>query len=385
MVSHFYGMNLDNRKLFFVPFWLFSPAHRQDSLYATSTQAPMTTMLLESLMKVFLHGFSLLNTAAAALVLTLSGSLPESAPPLAASVGANMPEAAEASPILIRNIDYPDWFADSLLNLPRDLQQARDKGKRGLMLYFSSEGCGYCKLMQENVLADPTIASYIQRHFDAIAIDVAGTLDMRDFNGKRLSEQEFAQQMQATGTPTLVFIDSHSGQELDRAQGYQSLYSLSSLLAYLAAAPPQSLAQYREQAEPCTDFLGQLGESGQAQPGLDQCQALGRPLAVFFSVDGASLPLQPQAIRRDLEQIERMVLPLASRRVISTPEGACLRIEQWATWLGLEARPAAVLFDSFGQASHIAPQPEALQAGLRDVLGYPNAESEPDQLAGVGR
>ena len=47
---------------------------------------------------------------------------------------------------LAQDLVLPDWFKLSFLELQTDLDEARDAGKWGVLLYFGSKDCPYCKV-----------------------------------------------------------------------------------------------------------------------------------------------------------------------------------------------------------------------------------------------
>ena len=51
--------------------------------------------------------------------------------------------------------EHPSWFKTSFLDLGEDLAEAREDGKQGLMLFFDTEGCAYCKAFLKHTLDDP--------------------------------------------------------------------------------------------------------------------------------------------------------------------------------------------------------------------------------------
>ncbi len=53
----------------------------------------------------------------------------------------------------IYQVHYPAWFKDSFLNLGEDADEAREAGKQGLFVFFTTQGCSYCHLFIETSLA----------------------------------------------------------------------------------------------------------------------------------------------------------------------------------------------------------------------------------------
>ena len=71
-------------------------------------------------------------------------------------------------------VQHPEWFKESFLDLPSDLEDAIDNGKRGLVVYFGQKRCPYCRqLMQVNFssknnslkqMAGLSISCFIGKH-----------------------------------------------------------------------------------------------------------------------------------------------------------------------------------------------------------------------------
>ena len=49
----------------------------------------------------------------------------------------------------IRDVQYPDWFKLSFLDLQEDLDDAVANHKQGIIVYFSQKDCAYCESMVE--------------------------------------------------------------------------------------------------------------------------------------------------------------------------------------------------------------------------------------------
>ena len=72
---------------------------------------------------------------------------------------------------LADSLELPEWFKLSFLDLKTDLQEAKDSGKRGLLMYFGQSDCPYCKVHLEKNWGDRGIVTYTQKYFDVVAIN----------------------------------------------------------------------------------------------------------------------------------------------------------------------------------------------------------------------
>jgi thioredoxin-related protein len=135
--------------------------------------------------------------------------------------------------VLDEPIKKPDWFKLSFLDIKEDLDEAKEGGKKGLILYFGMERCPYCKALLEVNFAKPDIKTYTQENFDVVAIDVRGSRSVTLVTGETMTENEFAVHRKANFTPTLVFYDL-AGKEVHRMVGYYAPYTFSAALEYVA-------------------------------------------------------------------------------------------------------------------------------------------------------
>lgn len=145
---------------------------------------------------------------------------------------------------------YPSWFKQSFLDLTDDLNEARAGGKKGLMIYFSSQGCSYCVRFNELSLGDASLAALVQKHFDTIGLDVFDDAEMVDTGGKPLRVKHFAKKERAWFTPTLLFLDS-DGKRVLRVVGYHSPQRFRRILEYVIGEHYRalSLRDYLKRAE----------------------------------------------------------------------------------------------------------------------------------------
>jgi thioredoxin-related protein len=113
---------------------------------------------------------------------------------------------------------YPDWFKTSFMELEEDILEAREAGKR-LMLVFHQDGCPYCNVFVERNLAQKDIEETIRSNFDVIEINMWGDREVTSVEGEEFTEKRFAEQLGVQFTPTVLFFDE-AGQHALRINGY---------------------------------------------------------------------------------------------------------------------------------------------------------------------
>ena len=277
---------------------------------------------------------------------------------------------------------FPDWFKLSFLDLREDIEEVRESGKQGLMVYFGQKYCAYCKQLLETDLEAEDIQAYVREHFDVIGIDIHGDRTVTDLKGEELTENALAIREKTNFTPSLIFYDT-VGAEVLRLRGYYPPYRFRAALEYVADAHYQdeNFRQYLARADvPLVFEPGDLIEEPFFLPGpymLDRSVIAGeRPLVVFFEQGNCHAcdvlhtgPLQDPEILTRFEQLENVQLPFWSLTPVITPSGERLSARQWTEKLGLFYTPTLIFFDPHGR--EIMRVDSVVQFyRLRNVLDY---------------
>ena len=277
---------------------------------------------------------------------------------------------------------FPDWFKLSFLDLREDIEEVRESGKQGLMIYFGQKYCAYCKQLLETDLEAEDIQAYVREHFDVIGVDIHGHRTVTDLNGEELAESALAIREKTNFTPSLIFYDA-AGAEVLRLRGYYPPYRFRAALEYVADAHyrDETFPQYLARADvPLVFEPGDLIDEPFFLPGpymLDRSVIPGeRPLAVFFEQGNCHAcdvlhtgPLQDPEILTRFEQLENVQLPFWSLTPVITPSGERLNARQWTEKLGLFYTPTLIFFDPHGL--EIMRVDSVIQFyRLRNVLDY---------------
>ncbi|MGV6825454.1 MAG: thioredoxin family protein [bacterium] len=263
----------------------------------------------------------------------------------------------------LRDVEYPGWFKNSFLDLPADLEDARENRKKGLLVYFGQKHCAYCEaLMNINFGTERDIVEYTSKHFDVVPIDIWGDRELIDMDGIELTEKSFAEREKANFTPSLIFYDL-SGKKILQLRGYYTPYKLRGALEYVVDNHYQkeSLRDYMARANPPTR-KGKAGMNSQEyfeHPpyNLDRRHIKGeKPLVVFFEQPSChacdvlhSEPLSDDINDILLHEFEVVQLDMWGDIPVLTPDGKTLTGKQWAESLGLFYAPTLVFFDEQGQ------------------------------------
>ena len=101
------------------------------------------------------------------------------------------------------------FWDDSFFDMPADLKQAKADGKTGVFLFFQMADCPFCHRMETTVFTDPDVMAFMKKHFVTASIDIEGDVMMTDFQGKSISQKDFAfKQFRVRATPVMAFIDT---------------------------------------------------------------------------------------------------------------------------------------------------------------------------------
>ena len=100
------------------------------------------------------------------------------------------------------------FFTQSLGDFHEELQNARNEGKKGILIMFEMDECPFCHRMKTTVLNQVEVQDYFNANFLNIPVDVEGDVTITDFHGKAVSEKDFAfKQYRVRATPVFAFFD----------------------------------------------------------------------------------------------------------------------------------------------------------------------------------
>jgi len=261
-----------------------------------------------------------------------------------------------------RQLKYPDWFKQSFLDLPEELQAAEKEGKIGIIVYFGQENCAYCEaLLNINFKTQKDIVAYTQRFFDVIPIAIWGNLEVTTVDNQKLTEKAFSDREKTNFTPSLIFYNT-KGEEIFRMRGYYPPYRFRAALDYMVGEyyRQETFKHFLERAEVGMVFAEEgLNEDNvfSLPPFvLDRHLKTGeRPLMVVFEQSNChacdlfhSDLLKNANIRALLSRFDVVQLNIWRETPLITPQGQRKTAAQWANELGLFYTPTVLFFDEQG-------------------------------------
>lgn len=115
------------------------------------------------------------------------------------------------------------FFEYTLGDLTDDLNDAREKGKKGVLIFFEQEECPFCHRMKSTILNQVEVQEYYQKRFLILSIDIESNEELVDFAGNATTKKKyFAEIARNRGaTPVFAFFDLQ-GQMVVRYTGAAS-------------------------------------------------------------------------------------------------------------------------------------------------------------------
>lgn len=101
---------------------------------------------------------------------------------------------------------FQPWFVNSFLDLAEDLKEAKEAGKR-FAIIWEQKGCPYCKETHLVNLGDPDINKFVRENFAVLQLNLWGSREVTDFDGKAVEERALARKWGVTFTPTIMFFE----------------------------------------------------------------------------------------------------------------------------------------------------------------------------------
>lgn len=266
----------------------------------------------------------------------------------------------------IKHIEYPHWFVEiPFLDLQGVLEKAAADGKKGLLVFFTTEGCSYCDRFIHTSLADAQLVADLQSDFATVGLEIFSDRDMTAPSGEVLPVKVFAKQQGVMFSPTLLFFGA-DGQRILRLVGYQSPQRFASILEYLGGEHHQkmSLAAFLEQQT--ARATGSKNNSAalrndplfSSPPYALQRNRFSaeRPLLVLFEKSDCSEceafhdnVLAVPGIRELLQRFEVVRLDAAdSNTPLITPQGRRSNPAAWYRASAFSRMPALAFFDEHG-------------------------------------
>lgn len=263
------------------------------------------------------------------------------------------------------NVKYPPWFKVSFLDLRDDLDDARQAGKRGVIVFLSQKNCNHCQAFIDTTLSEPVILKRVQQNYDVIAVDIFNDLELTDIDGSVTTIKNFADKERARFTPALLFYGVE-GKRLLKIIGFYPPEKFTHVLDYIEGGDYQreTLSQYLQKNRTSTDQQDiQHDYTLFSKPPfvLDRTRFKGQqPLLVLFETPNCNpcqrfhkWVLNSGEVRRLMSDFETVQLnSLDNTSKVKLPSGRYLTPQQWSKELQLAYDYSVLFYDEHGVEVH---------------------------------
>ena len=117
---------------------------------------------------------------------------------------------------------YKHFFHETWGDYQEELQNAREQGKKGVLIFFEMDECPFCHYMKENVLNRPEVQEYYREHFLNFSVDIEGDVQITNMQGEQKKQKEFAfRENRVRATPVFAFFNLE-GERVHRHTGKTS-------------------------------------------------------------------------------------------------------------------------------------------------------------------
>ncbi len=269
----------------------------------------------------------------------------------------------------------PDWFKESFLEIQDDVDEATDEDKH-VLLFFQLNACPYCdRMLTESFEAEP-LTSYIQQHFDTIAINVKGDREVVFNEELSVTEKELSEILNVRATPAIVFLDSNN-KTVVRVNGYRAPERFRQVLQYVSSKGYEqgTLADHMERT--LANNVYQLRDNPMFRPIRDLSSVEG-PLAVILE-DSSCYDcnefhdniLAKPLVQKELKNLTLVRLNTDSPHMITDPDGEKMTAKALADKHQMIYRPGVLLFDQgkLIRRNDSLAFPHHFKEGIRFVAG----------------
>ena len=114
---------------------------------------------------------------------------------------------------------YEYFFNESWGDYREELKNAREQGKKAILIFFEMDECPFCHYMKMNVLNQPEVQEYYRKHFLNFTIDIEGDVEITNMKGEKTRQKDFSfRENRVRATPVIAFFDLE-GKRIHRHTG----------------------------------------------------------------------------------------------------------------------------------------------------------------------
>lgn len=103
---------------------------------------------------------------------------------------------------------YKYFFNETWGDFHEELANAKQQGKKGILVFFEMDECPFCRWMKANVLDQSDVQAYFREQFLNFPLDIEGDIEITDFSGNARTQKDFAtKEIRVRATPVIGFFD----------------------------------------------------------------------------------------------------------------------------------------------------------------------------------
>ncbi|MDH5369299.1 MAG: thioredoxin family protein [Gammaproteobacteria bacterium] len=102
---------------------------------------------------------------------------------------------------------YKHFFNETWGDFPEELQNAKEAGKKGILIFFEMDECPFCHYMKKNVLNQPKVQDFYRKHFLNFVIDIEGDVEIVNLKGKAVKQKDLAKKYRVRATPVIAYFN----------------------------------------------------------------------------------------------------------------------------------------------------------------------------------
>ena len=100
------------------------------------------------------------------------------------------------------------FFNETFGNFQEELDNAKNSGKKGILIMFEMDECPFCHRMKTTVLNQTDVQDFYRENFLIFPVDIEGDVEITDFQGKNTTMKDFAfKEYRVRATPVFAFFD----------------------------------------------------------------------------------------------------------------------------------------------------------------------------------
>ncbi len=245
--------------------------------------------------------------------------------------------------------EAPNWFKQSFLDISEDVNEATSQNKH-LMLFIDLDGCPYCtKMLNESFAAENETSKFIKEHFDVINLNVKGSRELT-WQGKSMSEKEFAANLHIQYSPTILFLDKEK-QVVLKLNGYRNIQSFKTILEYIDGKfyTTKTLSEYLETVK---NSSTNSKASNNKSKGIQDLSKINSPLAIIFdektsqsSKDFNQMIKNNKDVKKELSQFTVVRFDANSDEEFIGVDGVKTTPKAFVKSINLDYRPGILLYN----------------------------------------